>query len=1801
MKQFRKRVAAVLSAISLFSGSVLAMEESDKQVYGMLAFSQDQYSLTNSLVSFPLYGDGNPVYTSVVPFGSTSTAGAYADEGNYYVATTKMSGTTEVPDALVKMNLEGGFSSTVGTLTGFDYFLNDMTYDHATSTMYAVAKISESASALYTVDLATGKGTKVVNLDRKFFTLAADWGGQLYAVSFDGDLCKIAKTDGKVTVVGHTGYYPEKFQSMEFDHGTKTLWWAATTHRVNDSGLIELQETYMTILNTTTGEGTRGRSLGDDQVVGIYIPYVVVPDGAPQAVEKLTVEPAANGEYAATLKWTNPANTFGGEPIKSFTKVEILRDGVAVGTASAPQPGSASTYTDVIGANGGDTHTWTVVPCTAAGEGVPASVEAFVGTDIPAAVTDIAVERISNNSARISWEAVTEGTHGGWIDTQSLTYTVVRMPDGVTVAENLAATSWTEEGVDVQGSYTYSITAANAAGTSEPTVSEAINLGPNLGFPHTDGFSEEEFAKWTVVDANDDGNAWIYYNLSWAKAMGAYFTAANASGDDWLISHAFEFEANSTYKVTLIGLANGNHNIDFHLLRDYNYASPVKNIGSVAFARAFALGTQTFTFDTDEGGAFNLAMHEVAAAGNSYLIIDEIQIEKLVNNNLAALELSGNSKPVTGSTYPYAVTVVNRGKLDRSGFGVELVDASGKVCGSTTVEETLASGATTIVYVNCTAFDGLTSLQARIADPLDEIASDNTTNTIEITVMPVGTPEEVVVGTQKGWGSYSPFYFSYKYSVNQQVYAANEIGISRGRITAVRYNYKTSTWSAAPTGADIRVYLANTGRTTAADGWIPMEDLTLVYEGSINMIQGEDVLDLELTKAFDYEGGNLAVVTMHSLENATQTYYSSVQFPYYNSPVAGNAPVYYTSSSPIEYGAEAGRSSYYGNTVVTFLMQTGGATVDGTVKDADGNPIEGATVSVEPLHAEAVTGADGVYSFDFVPNGNYTVSVAKLGYEATSEAAAIEVNDADVSVDLAMVKLPVHAVAGRVVSADGTPVADADVRLEGYMPLTTSTDANGAFAFDEVVSKPSTVTVTKHWYAPAVTEEFALDADKNLGDIKLGYAHYAAGNVATAVSDAGALTLQWSAPDAKYTERYDAGVATSQIGLSNDVGTAILGTAFRRPMVIDRLHWYLTSEGGPHNTVNIYIYDLDENGQPTGTLLYSERSIFSTDDQWTEYELAQTVDAPHGCFVAINYPGFIGMGVDTGSKEYPYAAGQYYYSLDYTMGEFASCDVLGLEGNLMLRAEGYVYPSENEPAAALGAERGELPAWYAYNVWRSAGFDSEEWTLVNDAPVAATSLADAAWESLAPGVYRYAVAPVYPDGTTSERTISAYVLKNAYSTLSISAATNSHSGNAEGAKVELYNADRSNVYTAEIGADGKAEIADVWKDMYTLSLSLPGYETLEKEIDITTESEVATGKLMLSEIIADPVNVKLYENEDGSLLFTWNESGEITDDFESYDAFVAPGDENMPWQTIDMDGGRTFAESVFDFPGRTKPMSFIVFDPKQTTPSMYAERQASHAHSGDRHLACFASVYGNEDYLISPRLTYHTPYKFGFWAKGYSLTYSETIMVGYSKSDNDPASFLWMSGEITVPMQRWEQYEFDIPADARYVAICSTSADGFTLFIDDVTISSGNGFEMNTAQSGPEVAYEVTLDGTPVGTFTEASCTLPAPGSGAHVAAVKAVYASGSSAEATVTFGSDGISTPEQDGAAISVGPNPAPGYTEVRGEFDAAVLYDLSGRAVESFDGSSARLELSGVVPGLYILEVHATSGRHTFKLVVK
>ena len=103
----------------------------------------------------------------------------------------------------------------------------------------------------------------------------------------------------------------------------------------------------------------------------------------------------------------------------------------------------------------------------------------------------------------VSWNAPAAGVNGGYLDKANIRYTVVRMPDSVTVADNYAQTVFTETTPEAMHNYSYRVYATNNGKRGEYAESERIICGDAFTAPYSQSFADAsvlgEF--FTVVDA----------------------------------------------------------------------------------------------------------------------------------------------------------------------------------------------------------------------------------------------------------------------------------------------------------------------------------------------------------------------------------------------------------------------------------------------------------------------------------------------------------------------------------------------------------------------------------------------------------------------------------------------------------------------------------------------------------------------------------------------------------------------------------------------------------------------------------------------------------------------------------------------------------------------------------------------------------------------------------------------------------------------------------------------------------------------------------------------------------------------------------------------------------------------------------------------------------------------------------------------------------------------------------------------------------------------------------------------------
>ena len=242
--------------------------------------------------------------------------------------------------------------------------------------------------------------------------------------------------------------------------------------------------------------------------------------GAPTSVS------ATAGNASATVTWAAPASN-GGSAVTGYT---ITSSGGGTTSASA-----SATSATVTGLTNGTTYTFTVTATNAVGTG-PASAASNAVTPlaVPDAPTGVTAVR-GNASATVSWTA--PASSGG----SAITSYTVRSNAGQTATVDGLTLSTTVTGLTNGTAYTFTVTAANAAGNSLPSApSNAVTPASVPGAP-TSVAATAGNATATVTWAAPSSNG--------GSAITSYVVRAN-DGTTMTVG-------GTTLSATFTGLTNG--------------------------------------------------------------------------------------------------------------------------------------------------------------------------------------------------------------------------------------------------------------------------------------------------------------------------------------------------------------------------------------------------------------------------------------------------------------------------------------------------------------------------------------------------------------------------------------------------------------------------------------------------------------------------------------------------------------------------------------------------------------------------------------------------------------------------------------------------------------------------------------------------------------------------------------------------------------------------------------------------------------------------------------------------------------------------------------------------------------------------------------------------------------------------------------------------------------------------------------------------------------------------------------------
>lgn len=562
-----------------------------------------------------------------------------------------------------RMDMATGESETIKKL-GDITIPTDMAYDYSTETMYSIANSEEvdGVSALSTVNLENGTITCVDN-DLGCFckAIAIDARGQMYVMGNNGILYKVNKGNGDTEEIGQTGIRFAgwwNFQSMEFDRETGTLYLAAWTAD---------EKSVLYTIDTATAAATLVGTIGDGtHTIALSIPYEPADGSAPERVTDFTVTPDANGELKATLSWTNPSKDYNGNDLDAPISIEYTNSGNGVTTIiNDCVPGEAMTVEYEAPSTG--MYSFTIIACNAAGASLEQTAEVWIGHDLPAAVTGAkaTLNRTSLMMNDLTWEAPVTGAHGGYFDTKTLKYDIIRVNDNKTIAQDLSGTSFTD--VDLLHDltrYTYRIVAKNDDGVGEAAATNDLVNGPAVKCPYDAEFNtwEESGQYWTVLDGNDDGYPFVWYNdfmnmFGQGEGKGYYIYQPSEVfyAHDFIISPPIEFTEGHEYKITATVSNDDIAGYREESFRFYTFAGYDLNgampLGDEAFTvkHPGEFRDYSFTFKVEDDGlgtAGEIFASFIALCCTSHydmgmLLVSRLTVEDLTSDAIQEISMDG--------------------------------------------------------------------------------------------------------------------------------------------------------------------------------------------------------------------------------------------------------------------------------------------------------------------------------------------------------------------------------------------------------------------------------------------------------------------------------------------------------------------------------------------------------------------------------------------------------------------------------------------------------------------------------------------------------------------------------------------------------------------------------------------------------------------------------------------------------------------------------------------------------------------------------------------------------------------------------------------------------------------------------------------------------------------------------------------------------------------------------------------------------------------------------------------------------
>lgn len=573
------------------------------------------YALVTDCKEWPITEPHRGVYSlsrdmelaSVVENNSmTGDAAVYAD-GKFYISKASMVGTFMVTGNMVTVYdaATGAQTETHQMPANFNNVALAYAYDKVNDKAYAVTYGGNTNTyVLNEFDRTNFTYAPLAQLRSGYAAIATDPEGRLYGMK-NSALYRISTTDGAEERLTSWDDTPASNtpQSMLYSGEYGAMLWSYTDSDMQ-THIISFNIEEDNLRSTEIG------TVGSYAIKALYSTASLLSESAPAAPSDVLFTFTEPGILSGRLGFTAPGYTIGGELLSTELDANLYIDGELSQTRTV-DAASAGTF-DVTFTDEG-VHTLALEFKSGTLRGERASLTVYAGFDTPAAVTGLRYT-LKGNEIRLAWDNA-QALNGGALQPVEYEVTHNGEPAGTVTEPEFSIT------IDApQSLHSFTVTAVSGGKRGESAAISGIVAGNAYPTPYECTFAtQDEFALFTVINANDDRSTWKY--MDYYKYAQYNKTYGDGAGDDYLISPRIALEKDKVYALRFTTQDNGPKPESLRVLLAHGASLAAMEDATCLFADRELTNRDKKTFEvlftapaTDD---FNLAFHYNTEADNS--------------------------------------------------------------------------------------------------------------------------------------------------------------------------------------------------------------------------------------------------------------------------------------------------------------------------------------------------------------------------------------------------------------------------------------------------------------------------------------------------------------------------------------------------------------------------------------------------------------------------------------------------------------------------------------------------------------------------------------------------------------------------------------------------------------------------------------------------------------------------------------------------------------------------------------------------------------------------------------------------------------------------------------------------------------------------------------------------------------------------------------------------------------------------------------------------------------------------------